>query len=72
MGAGAAGSAAAEALRQEGYTGRIVMVGEEDSAPYDRIKYSKNMAAAPEEVQLRLPKFYEDIGVEMRLGQRVR
>jgi nitrite reductase/ring-hydroxylating ferredoxin subunit len=36
LGAGAAGGAAAETLRREGYTGRLVLIGAEKSVPYDR------------------------------------
>lgn len=41
VGAGAAGGMCAETLRKEGYTGRIVMIGKEPHAPYDRTKLSK-------------------------------
>ena len=41
VGAGAAGSTAAQTLREAGYTGRIVMIGEEDDLPYDRTVLSK-------------------------------
>lgn len=38
---GPASLVCAETLRQEGYTGRVVLVSQESSLPYDRIKLSK-------------------------------
>jgi nitrite reductase/ring-hydroxylating ferredoxin subunit len=51
VGAGAAGSAAAERLRREGYAGRLTLIGADPSAPYDRPNVSKDYLAgsAPEE-----------------------
>ena len=36
VGAGAAGNAAAEMLRREGYDGTLTMIGGDESVPYDR------------------------------------
>lgn len=61
VGAGAAGSAAAEALRREGHEGEIVLVDPDGDAPYDRPNLSKDYLAgsAPEEwIPLRPPGFY--------------
>lgn len=41
IGGGPAGFECAETLRQEGFTGRVVLVSAEDVAPYDRTKLSK-------------------------------
>ncbi|MGK7311141.1 MAG: FAD-dependent oxidoreductase [Candidatus Longimicrobiales bacterium M2_2A_002] len=67
IGAGAAGSAAAEMLRREGYEGRVVMIDPDEAAPYDRPNLSKDYLAgnAPEEwIPLRPDGFYEDHGIE--------
>lgn len=74
VGAGAAGNAAAEMLRREGYSGRLTMVGADPAAPYDRPNLSKDYlaGAAPEEwLPLRAPDFYREQEIELRLGTRV-
>src|SRR4029077_19419027 len=63
IGAGAAGGAAAEMLRREGYDGPITLVGADESLPYDRPNLSKDYLAgnAPEEwIPLRPPEFYRE------------
>ena len=74
VGAGAAGNAAAEALRREGYGGRILLIGPENEAPYDRPNLSKDYLAgnAPEEwIPLHPREFYEERRIELVLGTRV-
>jgi NADPH-dependent 2,4-dienoyl-CoA reductase/sulfur reductase-like enzyme len=66
-GAGAAGSAAAEMLRRQGYAGPITMVDPDAPAPYDRPNLSKDYLAgnAPEEwIALRPEGFYAEHGIE--------
>lgn len=73
VGAGAAGNAAAETLRSEGYDGPITVVGADDSIPYDRPNLSKDYLAgtAPEDwIPLRSPEFYAERQIELVLGQR--
>ncbi len=67
VGAGAAGSAAAEMLRREGYTGPVLLVDPDADAPYDRPNLSKDYLAgtAPEEwIPLRPPGFHAEHGIE--------
>jgi NADPH-dependent 2,4-dienoyl-CoA reductase/sulfur reductase-like enzyme/nitrite reductase/ring-hydroxylating ferredoxin subunit len=74
VGAGAAGNAAAEELRRQGYRGRIVMIGPESDAPYDRPNLSKDYLAgnAPEEwIPLHPPEFYQEKKIELLLGAKV-
>ena len=63
VGAGAAGSAAAEMLRREGYGGPIMLIGADKFLPYDRPNLSKDYlaGAAPEEwIPLRSADFYRE------------
>ena len=74
IGAGAAGSAAAETLRREGYTGSIALVDPDPSAPYDRPNLSKDYLAgnAPEEwLPLRSREFYDAQDIERRVAAAV-
>ena len=68
VGAGAAGSAAAEMLRRCGYGGRLTIVDAEPDSPYDRPNLSKDYLAgnAPEEwIPLRPEGFYREHRVEI-------
>jgi NADPH-dependent 2,4-dienoyl-CoA reductase/sulfur reductase-like enzyme/nitrite reductase/ring-hydroxylating ferredoxin subunit len=74
VGGGAAGEAAAEMLRHEGYSGPITMLSDDDAPPCDRPNLSKDYLAgnAPEEwIPLRPPEFYGEHKIELRLGARV-
>ena len=48
VGAGAAGVATAEALRENGFPGEILLIGEEPHLPYDRPPLSKQLLAGSE------------------------
>ena len=70
VGGGAAGFAAAERLRREGYGGSIVMLSNDDALPVDRPNLSKDFLAgtAPEEwVPLQSHDFYAKNDIEVRL-----
>ena len=74
VGAGAAGSAAAERLRREGYGGRLTMIGADSSAPYDRPNVSKDyLAGTAEEAWMPLwpDEFYAENDIGLVLGARV-
>lgn len=73
VGANLAGGRAAEALRQAGFEGRIILVGDEPYRPYNRPPLSKEFLAGdyPEEkLYLRPADFYEQQRIELRLGVR--
>ncbi len=72
VGGGAAGNAAAEMLRREGYDGRITVIDADVDAPYDRPNLSKDYLAgnAPEEwIPLRPRGFDESNGIDIVRGQ---
>ncbi|MEQ1537836.1 MAG: FAD-dependent oxidoreductase [Sphingorhabdus sp.] len=74
VGAGHGGAQAAIALRQNGYAGRIVMVGREPEIPYERPPLSKDYLAnekAFERIQIRPAAFWAEKNIEMVLGQEV-
>ena len=72
VGAGLAGSRCAEALRAEGFDGRVVLVGEEPDAPYERPALSKEfLAGAREDLNLRSAAFWAEQGIELVLGRRI-
>jgi NADPH-dependent 2,4-dienoyl-CoA reductase/sulfur reductase-like enzyme len=68
VGAGAAGAAAAEELRQANFTGRIILLSRERYLPYDRLQCSKDIKLNIDSMLLRSKDFYDRIGVEVRLG----
>jgi len=72
VGTGLAGLSCARALREHGWAGRIVLIGDEKHAPYDRPPLSKAFLAGewePEQIALGLPG---DAGLDLewRLGCR--
>lgn len=71
VGASAAGLAAAEALRREGYDGALTLVGDEPHLPYDRPPLSKHFLAGEWDITrlaLRTAADLGALGLELRLG----
>lgn len=74
VGGGAAGFAAADRLRREGYAGGITMLSADSAAPYDRPNLSKDFLAgtAPAEwIPLRSAEDYRERKIELLLNSRV-
>ncbi|XP_048468596.1 apoptosis inducing factor mitochondria associated 4 isoform X2 [Rhincodon typus] len=65
LGGGPASLVCAETLRQEGYTGRIILATKEMYLPYDRPKLSKALNISIESILLRKPEFYSTYGIEV-------
>src|SRR5437660_12739777 len=74
VGGGAAGLAAADMLRREGYDGPLTIVSADASPPVDRPNLSKDYLAgtAQEEwIPLRPSDYYRDRGIDLLLQSRV-
>lgn len=74
VGAGQAGGWAARTLRDEGFDGRIVVVGEDPHAPHERPPLSKEVLVGDAEKDVCLlwpPETLTDAGIELRLSERV-
>ncbi|MFF7475193.1 FAD-dependent oxidoreductase [Streptomyces sp. NPDC008092] len=71
VGASLAGLSAARSLRQRGYDGRLVVVGDEPHRPYDRPPLSKEfLAGTLGEADLALEREDEELHAEWLLGTR--
>src|SRR5258705_10649477 len=74
VGASLTGAKAAETLRAEGFTGRIVLVGEETDRPYERPPLSKGYLMGKEprdKAYVHDAHWYPSNNVELVLGVRV-
>tara|TARA_R110002110_G_scaffold63045_6_gene175471 strand:- start:4012 stop:5238 length:1227 start_codon:yes stop_codon:yes gene_type:complete len=74
IGAGQAGGWTAKTLRDEGFDGRIVIIGDENFAPHERPPLSKEVLLGDAEKDVCLlwpPGTLEDAGIELRLGESV-
>jgi len=74
VGAGLAGAKAAEALRTEGFGGRVVLIGQEAERPYDRPPLSKDYLqgkSEKEKIYVQPTGWYASHGIELRLDTRV-
>ena len=72
IGAGSAGLAAAQEVRRAGFQGRVVMVTEDEQAPYDRTHCSKGYLGgeAPAEwMPLKPAEFFTEAGIEKVVGR---
>jgi 3-phenylpropionate/trans-cinnamate dioxygenase ferredoxin reductase subunit len=75
VGAGVAGASAAGALRDQGFDGRIIMLGDEGVAPYERPPLSKHLLRGqlPESsVFLNASDFYSKHSIDLRDGEAAR
>lgn len=71
VGAGLAGAKAAQALRDEGFDGDVVLLGEEPERPYERPPLSKGIlsgTADRDTVFVHEPGWYDEHDVDLRTG----
>ncbi|MEU3030975.1 NAD(P)/FAD-dependent oxidoreductase [Streptomyces incarnatus] len=74
VGGGLAGAKAAETLRAEGFTGRVILICDERDHPYERPPLSKGFLLGKEEregVFVHEPAWYARNDIELHLGQSV-
>jgi 3-phenylpropionate/trans-cinnamate dioxygenase ferredoxin reductase component len=73
VGAGLAGAKAAETLRQEGFDGRLVLIGDEPERPYERPPLSKDYlrGETAEKPYVHAEEFYRDNEIELLTSTRV-
>ncbi|MGK5728485.1 NAD(P)/FAD-dependent oxidoreductase [Streptomyces sp. URMC 124] len=72
VGGGLAGAKAAETLRAEGFTGRVILICDEREHPYERPPLSKGYLTGKEDrdsVFVHEPGWYAQADVELHLGQ---
>ncbi|GAA4229585.1 FAD-dependent oxidoreductase [Actinomadura meridiana] len=74
VGASLAGAKAAETLREEGFTGRVLLIGDEIERPYERPPLSKGFLLDQEpreKAHVHEADWYDKHDVELRLGVAV-
>ena len=74
VGGGAAGLAAADMLRREGYDGAITMISADEAPPCDRPNLSKDFlagTASEDWIPLRPPEYYSARRIDVVLSSRV-
>ncbi len=74
VGAGLAGGNAAAALREEGFAGRVVLIGREPGIPFGRPPLSKTYLRSEEDLEgwyVKPPGWYEEQGIERLVGSNV-
>ncbi|MDH6227109.1 FAD-dependent oxidoreductase [Streptomyces sp. MJP52] len=74
VGGGLAGAKAAETLRAEGFSGRVILIGDERDHPYERPPLSKGYllgSAERDGALVHEPAWYAAHDVELHLGQTV-
>lgn len=74
VGGGLAGAKAAETLRSEGFSGRVILIGDERDHPYERPPLSKGYLGGKEardSVFVHETAWYAGADIELHLGQPV-
>jgi 3-phenylpropionate/trans-cinnamate dioxygenase ferredoxin reductase subunit len=74
VGASHAGTQLAISARERGYSGKVLLVGEENALPYQRPPLSKGFIkgqVAESGLLIRPASFYENQGIELLLGTRI-
>src|SRR5918994_3400288 len=73
VGASLAGGGVAATLRQEGFDGKVILIGAEPQPPYERPPLSKDYLRGEssfEQALVQPPDFFRENGIETRFGVR--
>ncbi|MBK1668591.1 hypothetical protein CKO28_11155 [Rhodovibrio sodomensis] len=73
VGGGQAGGRAVEGIRKAGFDGTVILLAEEERAPYERPPLSKQVLtgeAEPDSAKLREDGWYREHGIDLRLATR--
>ena len=73
VGAGQTAAQAIDSLRRDGFSGRLVVIGDEPHPPYQRPPLSKKFLGGElplERLAVKPPSFYDSARAELRLGVR--
>jgi 3-phenylpropionate/trans-cinnamate dioxygenase ferredoxin reductase subunit len=74
VGAGLAGAKAAEALRTDGFSGKVILFGDEAERPYDRPPLSKGYllgSTEREKIYIHPAQWHLEHDIDLRLGTQV-
>ena len=74
VGASLAGARAAQTLRDDGFSGPVILIGDEDETPYERPPLSKDYLMGKhgkEKLYVQPREWYGEHDVDLRLGTRV-
>ena len=73
VGAGQAGAMAAAELRQQGFTGQLILIGTEPHLPYERPPLSKDALLQPDSTRCQIfaDGFYPQQAITLKLGVSV-
>lgn len=73
VGAGQAGAMAAAELRQQGFTGQLILIGAEPHLPYERPPLSKDALLQPDSTRCQIfaDTFYPQQAITLKLGVSV-
>lgn len=71
IGGGPSAQICAETLRQNSFTGRIIMICKETCLPYDRSRLCKYVNSKTEDIQYRPQSFYDEHSIEVLLNASV-
>ncbi|GIY18022.1 apoptosis-inducing factor 3 [Caerostris darwini] len=71
IGGGAGGLMCCETLRQEGFSGKVILISRESNPPYDRPKLSKALSSKPSDLYLRNEEFYKSADISLMLETNV-